>query len=184
MATVAEEIRGVKEGQKYGGRVVIGCPFVTGRFGPKKNKRIWSVVVKCNCGRIDVVTIPNLLQGKDNLCRPCHSRKATTKHGGSPSTAPRERLHNIWCSMRQRCNCETCHAYPNYGGRGIKVCEQWDSYESFREWAHSSGYYGNLTIDRIDNDRGYEPDNCQWISLSENTKKQWADKRRKAKACV
>lgn len=75
------------------------------------------------------------------------------------------RLYNIWCNMKERCNNENCVAYENYGGRGIKVCKQWnDSFESFFTWAVLNGYRKHLSIDRINNDEGYKPSNCRWVT--------------------
>lgn len=172
---VAECVRGVQAGQKHGDRIVLGCPFTIGTYA--NSKLLWAVVVQCKCGRVSVVRLANLKHGAADRCRSCHSQIANTKHGGSPSLQPRERLHNIWCGMRQRCNSETCHAYPNYGGRGITVCRDWDDYSAFRRWALRSGYWRGLSIDRIDNDKGYSPDNCQWITKSENSKKQHTDRK-------
>lgn len=84
------------------------------------------------------------------------------KHGGT-----KERLYYIWKTMRERCNTKTCKKYPIYGGRGILICEEWDDYASFRSWAHSHGYKGNLTIDRIDVNGNYEPSNCRWVTVAE-----------------
>ena len=94
------------------------------------------------------------------------------------------RLYSIWNGMKQRCYNERFSQYKNYGGRGISVCDEWkDDFFSFAEWALSHGYQdppeaekgnrgGALSIDRIDNDKGYSPENCQWIPLRENVKKR------------
>lgn len=87
------------------------------------------------------------------------------RHGGR-----NERLYNIWCKMRSRCNRETDAAYPRYGGRGITVCAEWDDYAAFRAWALANGYADHLTIDRRDNDRGYEPGNCRWATYAEQNR--------------
>lgn len=72
--------------------------------------------------------------------------------------------------MKYRCYTKSCHAYPRYGGRGIKICDEWlDSYHNFRDWAINNGYGDGLCIDRIDNDGNYTPQNCRWITISENT---------------
>lgn len=82
------------------------------------------------------------------------------------------RLYSIWGTMRQRCNNPKNSSYRYYGGRGIKVCWRWNySFEEFEKWALSHGYQEGLTIDRIDVNKGYQPTNCQWITRSENSKK-------------
>lgn len=76
--------------------------------------------------------------------------------------------------MRTRCNNKKRHDYKEYGGRGIKVCNEWDNYENFRDWSLMNGYANNLSIDRIDNNSGYSPDNCRWTTQSQqmrNTRK-------------
>lgn len=87
------------------------------------------------------------------------------KHGGKG-----ERLYTIWCGMRRRCNSPNDEAYPRYGGRGIAVCPEWNDYAAFRSWALASGYADHLTIDRRDNDRGYEPGNCRWATYAEQNR--------------
>ena len=76
-----------------------------------------------------------------------------------------EKLYGVWKGMRQRCYRENSKHYKDYGGRGITVCDEWrGSYLSFRGWALENGYRFGLTIDRRDNDKGYYPDNCHWIT--------------------
>lgn len=78
--------------------------------------------------------------------------------------------------MKQRCRDPNGKSYKNYGGRGIKVCQEWtDDFEAFYTWAMAHGYQEGLTIDRIDNDGDYKPDNCQWITLEENVSKARKD---------
>ena len=90
------------------------------------------------------------------------------KHGGKGT-----RLYNIWCGMKNRCyNNKDAH-YPRWGGRGITVCSEWLlDFDNFRKWAISNGYSDNLSIDRIDNDGNYCPDNCRWIPMSEQNNNQ------------
>lgn len=76
------------------------------------------------------------------------------------------RLHIIWMSMRDRCSNPKHSRYPRYGGRGIKVCEEWHSFVPFYEWAIANGYDDTLTIDRVDPNGNYEPGNCRWVSNS------------------
>lgn len=81
------------------------------------------------------------------------------RHGGCKT-----RVYHIWLNMRARCFCPTDTAFRHYGGRGIAICPEWDDFVVFRDWALANGYADNLTIDRRDNDQGYSPGNCQWIT--------------------
>lgn len=81
------------------------------------------------------------------------------------------RLYAIWRNMKCRCLNEHHPAYPRYGGRGIQICPEWMNFEGFQRWALLSGYTDKMTIDRIDIDKGYKPDNCQWLTKSEHAKK-------------
>ena len=78
------------------------------------------------------------------------------------------RLYSLWCGMRSRCNYKGNIHYKNYGGRGIKVCDEWNNYWNFREWAYSNGYNktakrGECTLDRINVNGNYEPSNCRFV---------------------
>lgn len=80
-------------------------------------------------------------------------------------------LYCIWDSMKRRCEKPNNQHYDRYGARGIKVCPEWHDFSSFQGWALSHGYRDGLSIDRIDNDGDYCPDNCQWISTQDNVAK-------------
>lgn len=98
-------------------------------------------------------------------------RKVTHGFAGvSPTTGKRNcPTYQIWKAMRQRCNCPTAHNYKHYGGKGVKVCEKWNSFEAFlADVGHRPG--PKHSIDRIDNSRGYEPGNCRWATQAEQVR--------------
>lgn len=126
------------------------------------------VVVCQRCGK-EMSAFPSALKnGRGKYCsRSCNGRMAAVTHGES-----RTRLHNLWVSMRSRCR-PGSHAAAYYHDRGIGVCPEWDeSYEAFRDWALASGYADGLELDRIDNDRGYEPGNCRWATRNQQMANQ------------
>lgn len=79
----------------------------------------------------------------------------------------KQKLHEVWRHMLHRCTNKNHFAYKDYGGRGISVCDEWHSFSNFYEWAISSGFSLGLTLDRIDVNKGYEPNNCRWATWKE-----------------
>lgn len=92
-----------------------------------------------------------------------------------PSCMSGTHLYEIWRGMKKRCEVPTCKDWPQYGGRGITICEDWSrSFRAFMDWAWDNGYTVDRSLDRIDVDRGYCPDNCRWAHYQEqqlNTQK-------------
>lgn len=123
-------------------------------------------ICKCDCGTIRPVNKWRLLRGTSKSCgcyRKDYITAKDTKHGHS-----RERLYNIYYMIRSRCYDENHISFPNYGGRGIKMCDEWyNDVTSFLSWCYNNGYKENLTIDRIDVDRNYEPSNCRFVTNTE-----------------
>lgn len=84
----------------------------------------------------------------------------------------RPSFYNIWQNIKQRCSNPKHPSYKRYGGRGITICDEWLNINKFAEWAISSGWKEGLSIDRIDNNGDYCPENCRWVSIAENSRKK------------
>ena len=132
-----------------------------------KGMKFWKL--SCSCGGSTVASTGDLNANKRKSCG-CIKREKliarNTTHGQKGT-----RLYRIWQGMLQRCSNPNVKSYKNYGGRGISVCGGWiTSFPQFRLWANLNGYTNTLTIERVDNDGNYQPNNCKWIPKADQAK--------------
>lgn len=163
MGTVRNDITG-----KRFGRLVV-LRRVKGKY--------WEC--QCDCGNIHIANRDHL--GRDTNSCGCLKREVTgdraRTHGERNS-----RTYNLWLAIRARCSKSNTHERHIYYDRGIDMCEEWNDYLTFKSWALANGYdptakRGVTTIDRIDNDKGYSPENCRFVSLTENARNKRDTKR-------
>ena len=132
---------------------------------------------RCDCGEYITISAPALKANRPHSCLSCKMKSLWEKRDTHKESATR--LYSIYYNMRKRCENPNAINYHNYGGRGISVCDEWKKYEAFSTWAHANGYTDELSIDRIDNDSGYCPDNCRWVTYTQqanNTRaNRWID---------
>jgi hypothetical protein len=150
-------------GKKFGRLIVVSFY----EWIPKIKQSKW--LCKCSCGNYTYVLGGNLKKGTTKSCGCLQKERASEaniSHGGGGT-----RLYNIWKGIRHRCYDKNASNYKYYGEKGISVYKDWDDFSVFREWSMDNGYKENLSIDRIDSSKNYEPSNCQWITRSENTAK-------------
>lgn len=148
-------------GKVYGELTVL--EFVSSRPGSATYK------CECSCGTVKNFFIGNLRQGKTTSCG-CLARELTSKrsktHGERFS-----RMYRTWTNIKSRCYNRDVSSYKHYGAKGITMCSKWvNSYEAFRDWSLANGYRDDLSIDRIENSKGYTPDNCRWADATEQSR--------------
>lgn len=126
---------------------------------------------KCDCGTELIVNGRSLRHCNQKSCGCLQVEYAKKQHNNRTHNGSKERLFKVWRGMIDRCYYPSHNRFEHYGGRGITICEDWkNSYENFRDWAMNNGYNpnakrGECTIDRIDNDKGYYPENCRFVDM-------------------
>ena len=165
-------------GKRYGRLVVEKLDHIQ-KLPCGKNERHY--LCKCDCGNYKVIRACSLRSGDAKSCGCYHKElllKRQTTHNMTKTT-----LYKAWCNMKARCYNTRRKDYCNYGGRGITMCEEWKDFEVFKEWALKNGYKEKkvngkniLSLDRIDVDGNYCPENCRWA-----TDKQQANNKRTTK---
>jgi hypothetical protein len=142
-------------GRRFGRLTVVeDCGSV--RTGAKSYRHNFRCV--CECGKILIVSRSHLTSGHTKSCG-CLRAEIRVTHGQSDS-----HLYHIWEQIKQRCCNQNDKKYINYGGRGIYLCDEWQSFKPFASWSYANGYREDLSIDRINNDDGYRPGNCRWAT--------------------
>ena len=132
---------------------------------------------KCDCGKEIVISSGNIGRGQKSCgCGRKNGVFAHKKHGYA-SHHVYDKLYHTWNAMKYRCYNPNSKDYPHYGARGIKICAEWLSdFIAFREWSINHGFSSELTIDRIDVDKGYSPDNCRWTTIAEQNRNKTTTK--------
>lgn len=149
-------------GAKYGYLTVIK---EAGRY---HGKVLWKC--QCDCGNTISVSSNALRKSNTKSCG-CFRRALVTAGNTTHGQSKRTRLYRTWQGIKTRCLNNNSQSFANYGGRGITICDEWkNDYAAFREWALSSGYKDNLTIERKDCNGNYDPNNCTWILKSEQAR--------------
>ena len=152
-------------GRRFGRWTVI--ERASSKVTDKSTMTMW--LCRCDCGNMKVVSGINLKQDSSKSCG-CLSGELTSRRSRVHAMSD-TKIHYVWRGVKQRCTNPKHIGYSNYGGRGITVCDEWlRDFKAFYDWAIASGYQEGLSIDRIDNAKGYSPDNCCWKTSKEQNR--------------
>ena len=146
-------------GKRFGNLTVIALDHIT-----TNHNTYW--LYRCDCGNEKVVYRGGLTSGDIISCG-CYHKEHLNEYGKTHGLS-HDKMYSKWSGIVQRCTNPKAANYERYGGRGIDICDDWrNNPEHFIEWAYSNGYEDGLTLDRKNNNKGYYPDNCRWITPRE-----------------
>lgn len=124
-------------------------------------------ICKCDCGATHIARACSLRSSAVKSCG-CLARETSAQNNRKHGLAHKDPLYTVWKGMRERCTNPRQKYWHRYGGRGIRVCAEWDDFVAFRTWALAHGWRHGLQIDRIDDTQGYSPNNCRIVTCKEN----------------
>lgn len=151
------------------GRLTVKSYLGVGKY----KKHYWECL--CECGEVIQLATYKITGGDSVKSCGCLRKETMSQNRRDPT---RHGLHNhklyaVYQSMKQRCINPNSQRWKYYGGKGVSVCSEWKDFYSFYIWATTNGYEDGLSIDRVNSDGDYHPDNCRWITLAENTRRKY-----------
>ena len=155
-------------GERFGKLIITGLAF--------KGKRGRAYLqCECDCGKTAIHSLSQIRKKNAVSCGCARGERL-----GETAKGKNKSLYIVYNGMKTRCNNKNSSNYKYYGGKGIRLCQEWEkSYLKFYAWAKKAGYKKGLQIDRKDSNKNYEPSNCEWVSRTENVKRMWRSKREK-----
>ena len=162
-------------GTRFGNWVVVDNGFIERRKTNGGTNYVTRYRCRCDCGTERAVRAFKLLSNSTSCgCNTATIKSVSSAKHGENRRNGRTRLYRTWDGMIQRCTNPNHDGYKDYGGRGIHVCEEWRDFSVFLEWAKAAGHHDGLEIDRRDNNKGYCPGNCRWVTSAENKRNRRA----------